>query len=336
MSKIVCFGEALIDMHAEPLPAVSQPRHFVQYAGGAPANVAVAIAKLGGHVWFAGMLGKDMFGDFLYESLHQLGVMTDAIVRTNQAKTALAFVALDIDGERHFSFYRPPAADLLFRPKHFHARCFVDAAAFYLCSNSLTDKGIATSAHKGIQFAREAGATIVMDMNFRPNLWPQKTDPLPILWETLEQADLVKLSREELNYLAQYYGGGKPGINKVRQRLLEKNTQLLIITDGPNPVDWYTRYESGQLSANFPVQVCDTTGAGDAFVGGLLFYIDFINGLGAAHFAMFCEDNEKITKAIRFATLGGALAVTRKGSFTAMPSRTEVEQFARKILTLAS
>ncbi|WP_241240392.1 PfkB family carbohydrate kinase, partial [Xanthomonas vesicatoria] len=128
-----------------------QARTFAQYAGGAPANVAVAVARLGGAAHFVGMLGRDMFGDFLLQSLQQSGVATDGIVRTDQAKTALAFVALDDAGERSFSFYRPPAADLLFRPEHFAADGFTQAAVLHVCSNSMTEPEIAQCTLDGMR-----------------------------------------------------------------------------------------------------------------------------------------------------------------------------------------
>ncbi|MGL4693606.1 MAG: PfkB family carbohydrate kinase, partial [Stenotrophomonas maltophilia] len=134
MSKIVCFGEILIDLLAQPPATPDTPRASLQYAGGAPANVAVAAARLGADTHFAGMLGQDMFGDFLAESLASAGVATDCIVRTDAAKTALAFVALDASGERSFSFYHPPAADLLFRSAHFHPNCFEGTRSFHVCS----------------------------------------------------------------------------------------------------------------------------------------------------------------------------------------------------------
>jgi fructokinase len=117
--KIVCFGEALIDFLARPGATQSEPRAFLQFAGGAPANVAVAAARLGARSAFVGMLGTDMFGDFLQSSLADAGVDTSGIVRTDAARTALAFVQLAADGERSFTFYRPPSADLLFRDGHF-------------------------------------------------------------------------------------------------------------------------------------------------------------------------------------------------------------------------
>jgi len=328
--KIVCFGEALIDMLAQPWPDNQATQAFVPYAGGAPANVAVAIAKLGGEAWFAGMLGADMFGDFLYHSFQQAGVNTQTIMRTDEAKTALAFVALDDKGERSFSFYRPPAADLLFRQDHFHENCFNNTGAFHVCSNSLTEEGIRSAVLHGMQRARDNGVLVIMDMNLRLNLWPKGANPLPFIWQALSLADLVKLSREELDYLAQAYGSGEAGAEKVRQRLLENKTKLLIITDGANPIHWYTPDQ--QLTGvvtGFSVKAQDTTGAGDAFVGGLLFRIGQLSGLGS-RFSLFCKNGTSITDAVKFGAATGALAVTRKGSFAAMPSRAEVEQLLQE------
>ncbi|WP_234883032.1 PfkB family carbohydrate kinase, partial [Xanthomonas perforans] len=200
--QVVCFGEALIDMLALPQDGPDQARTFAQYAGGAPANVAVAVARLGGAAHFVGMLGRDMFGDFLLQSLQQSGVATDGIVRTDQAKTALAFVALDDAGERSFSFYRPPAADLLFRPEHFAEDGFTQAAVLHVCSNSMTEPEIAQCTLDGMRRARADGAIVSLDLNLRPMLWPQDVDPAALLWEALALADVVKLSREELEYLA--------------------------------------------------------------------------------------------------------------------------------------
>jgi len=327
--KIVCFGEALIDMLAQPWPHDEEATQaFVPYAGGAPANVAVAVAKLGGEAWFAGMLGADMFGDFLYQSFQQMGINTQAIVRTDEAKTALAFVALDARGERSFSFYRPPAADLLFRQDHFHDNCFNDIGAFHVCSNSLTEKNICDTTLYGMQRAAYSGAVVAMDMNLRLNLWPKNTNPLPLIWDALSLAYLVKLSQEELDYLAAPYGGGEKGINNVRQRLLENKTKLLVITDGAHPIQWYTQKMQGKVSG-FSVHACDTTAAGDAFVGGLLFCIGQLSGLSKG-FSAFCQNRLLIEQAVQFAAATGALAVTRKGSFAAMPSQAEVQTLLKE------
>jgi len=324
MSKIVCFGEALIDLLAQPPATVDTPRAFLQYAGGAPANVAVAAARLGADTHFAGMLGEDMFGDFLMESLASADVATDCIVRTGEAKTALAFVALDAAGERSFSFYRPPAADLLFRTEHFQANCFADTGSFHVCSNSLTEATIAETTFNGMLRARAAGAVISMDLNLRPALWPAGVDPAPRLWEALANADLIKLAREELEYLARPFGGGASGESAVLQRLFEGHAQWIIVTDGAATIQWFTRRAAGQVES-FRVQARDTTAAGDAFVGGLLFRMGELEGDGRG-FAEFCRRPEAIEEAIRFGAATGALAVTREGAFAAMPSLAEVHQ----------
>jgi len=331
MGKIVCFGEILIDLLAQPPASPETPRAFLQYAGGAPANVAVAAAKLGASSHFAGMVGRDMFGDFLVESLVEAGVQTDCIVRTDAAKTALAFVALDAHGERSFSFYRPPAADLLFRSEHFAASTFDRTACFHACSNSLTEPAIAEATFAGMDRARAAGAVVSLDLNLRPALWPAGVDPTPWLWQALERADLIKLSREELDYLAQPLGAD--GDAQVLKRLLAAQARWVIVTDGAGALRWYTRDQQGEVPS-FRVQAVDTTAAGDAFVGGVLFGLTQ-RGCAGSGFAAFCADAEAITATLRFAAAVGALAVTRKGAFAAMPSLQDVQQLLQQQEALA-
>ena len=326
MGKIVCFGEILIDLLAQPPASADTPRAFLQYAGGAPANVAVAAARLGASSHFAGMLGRDMFGDFLLESLQQAGVETDCIARTDAAKTALAFVALDAHGERSFSFYRPPAADLLFRAEHYLPACFDGTACFHVCSNSLTEADIATATFVGMERARAAGAVVSLDLNLRPALWPADVDPSPRLWQALERADLIKLSREELDYLAAPLGAD--GDAQVLRRLLAAQARWVIVTDGAGTLRWYTRHGAGEVPS-FRVQAVDTTAAGDAFVGGVLVGLVERGGAGAG-FAAFCEQPEAINSTLRFGAAVGALAVTRKGAFAAMPSLDEVQQLLQQ------
>ncbi|KRA42474.1 carbohydrate kinase [Pseudoxanthomonas sp. Root630] len=316
--KIVCFGEALIDMLAQPPASADAPRSFLQYAGGAPANVAVAAARLGADTHFAGMLGEDMFGDFLFDSLASAGVATDCIVRTSEAKTALAFVALDEHGERSFSFYRPPAADLLFRAAHFTPACFEGTRVFHVCSNSLTEAGVAEATYEGMRRARAGGAIVSMDLNLRPALWPQGEDPSPRLWQALAEADLVKLSREELEYLARPLGGEKAAM----ERLWQHHAKILVVTDGDKPITWHTPSAQGTVDT-FRVTALDTTAAGDAFVGGLLFHLSKAD-MDRESFARFISRPDDVAAAIRFAAAVGALAVTRKGAFAAMPSVDEV------------
>ena len=312
MKQVVCFGEALIDMLAEPGGS------YKPYAGGAPANVAVALAKLGMGSAFVGMLAKDAFGDFLLRSLEAAGVSTDQVARTTEANTALALVSLDAQGERRFSFYRPPAADLLFRPEHFKPGSFQGAVAFHCCSNSLTEAAIAEATLEGVRLARAAGALVSFDMNYRPGLWPTHADARPRIWQVLREADVVKLSASELAYLAEPLKGEAAVFAKIWQG----RTQWLLVTDGPGLIRHLTRDVEDSFTP-YKVQSINTTGAGDAFVAGVLASLVVTRAEGLA---AFLADTEQVDGALRFAAACGALAVTRHGAFEAMPTRAEVEE----------
>lgn len=324
MSSILCFGEALIDFHAQPQGGAGQPPAFVPFAGGAPANVAVAAARLGGHARFAGMLARDMFGDFLLKSLTELGVGTDDIARTDEARTALAFVAHDDKGDRSFSFYRPPAADLLFRPEHFRQEAFDHLSVFHVCSNSLTEADIAATTVEGMRRARTAGALVSFDMNLRPALWPKDEAPLPRLWETLGEADVIKLSAEEFAFI--HAGAGSD--DAVLDRLWKGKARLLLVTDGAEPMRWFSRAGRGTVEG-YRVDAVDTTAAGDAFVGGLLARLA-AEGVTPERFDALIEDETRLVDLIRFAAACGAITATRKGSFTAIPDQAEVKAFMEK------
>lgn len=323
MSSILCFGEALIDFHAQPQGGAGQPPAFVPFAGGAPANVAVAAARLGARARFAGMLARDMFGDFLLKSLTDLDVDTADVARTDEAPTALAFVAHDAKGDRSFSFYRPPAADLLFRPAHFRANAFDGLAVFHVCSNSLTEKDIAATTVEGMRRARAAGALVSFDMNLRPALWPKGEEQLPRLWQTLSEADVIKLSAEEF---AAVHDGGND--ETVLDRLWRGHARLLLVTDGAEPMRWFTRTARGVIQG-YKVDAVDTTAAGDAFVGGLLARLAD-EGVKPANLDALLADEARLVALIRYAAACGAITATRKGSFTAIPDQAEVKAFMEK------
>ena len=317
--SILCFGEALIDMHGEGNDGHGFARHFVPFAGGAPANVAVAVAKLGSHARFAGMLGMDRFGDFLLHSLQQAGVDTADVTRTGEANTALAFVTLDGRGERSFSFYRPPSADLLFRAEHFRAETFDNTAIFHICSNSLTDPELAAATLEGMQRARRAGALVSFDLNLRPALWPQGSEPRAQAWPALHLADVVKLIAEEFDWLA------IDGEQALLDSLWSGHTRLLVVTDGAHPLRWYHPDADGELPC-YNVPMVDSTGAGDAFVGGLLQQLVH-QAVTPNNLDGWIGTLPRLHAALRYASACGAVAVTRHGSFAAMPNTDEVEHF---------
>ena len=318
MAKVVCFGEALIDFLAEA------PQHYLRYAGGAPANVAVAAARLGTPAAFVGMLSRDAFGDFLLESLAAAGVSTACVERTSEANTALAFVSLDADGERRFTFYRPPAADLLFRPEHFKPECFTDTAVFHVCSNSLTEADIAATTLEGVRRARAAGALVSFDLNWRPSLWAAGVDPRPRIWSLLREAEIVKVCASELAFLAEPLGSD----DAAYAGIWGGRCQWLLVTDGAEPLIHLTHTSRGELST-FEVHAVNTTGAGDAFMGGLLSAL-VRERVDPQNLSGFLADGERVRSALRYAAACGALAVTHHGAFEAMPSKAQVEAFLRE------
>ncbi len=318
MNTVYCFGEALIDFHGTP--SGSAPA-FTAHAGGAPANVSVAIARLGGRATFAGMFGQDMFGDLLLRELADAGVDISRTRRTEDANTALAFVSHAASGERNFSFYRPPSADLLFRDSDFDPDIFVAGTIFHAGSCSMTEAAAADTTLRGMRRARAAGALVSFDMNLRPALWPRGENPAPTIWQALALADFVKLSAEELAFLA----GDADGEDAALERLWHGGTRLLVVTDGERTLRWFAPNLRGGR-CTFPVRAVDTTGAGDAFVGGCL-YRFAEDAIGPAALPGLAADPARLDPLLRFAAACGALAVTRAGSFAAMPTRGEVDAF---------
>ncbi|MEO7068045.1 MAG: carbohydrate kinase [Rhodanobacter sp.] len=316
---ILCFGEALIDLHADGSDARGFPARFVPFAGGAPANVAVAVARVGGAARFAGMLGTDPFGDFLLDSLQHAGVNTVDVARTSDANTALAFVTLEANGERSFSFYRGPSADLLFRPEHFRAETFNDVAVFHVCSNSMTDSALAATTREGMQRAHEAGALVSFDINLRPALWHPDIDPRPSLWLALQLADVVKVSAEEFQWLAL---DDEPA---TLDRLWRGRTRLVVVTDGAQTMRWFHPNAEGELPC-YPVTAIDSTAAGDAFVGGLLYQLAQLDA-APDRLDQLVTELPRLHAMLRFAAACGALTVTRQGSFSALPHADEVRAF---------
>lgn len=309
-TKVMAFGEALIDFLSNGVTGLDGLESFTKFPGGAPANVAVAVARLGGNSHFAGQVGDDAFGHFLKASLDSYGVQTGSMLMTKEAKTALAFVSLDSTGERSFEFYRNPSADMLFTRDDFKAEWFQEASGvFHTCSNTLTDANITAATMAGIEFAKAANWIVSIDVNLRINLWPDHVVDKERVIAWMHQGDVIKASLEELEVLA-----ADPFA--LIDELLAHNVSLFVLTDGGNPVRYYTRDGKGSVAAP-KVDVKDTTAAGDAFVGGLLYQLAERGGDRAALQAF---SQEELETCIRFAVACGADAVTKVGAYPSLPS----------------
>ncbi|MCI0511298.1 fructokinase [Chromohalobacter marismortui] len=320
MTPLIAFGEALVDMLSNRLDGAADdlPETFTPYAGGAPANVAVACARLGLPSRFLGMVGDDRFGDFLVEELARHGVSVENICRTREARTALAFVSRDAHGERRFDFYRPPAADLLYRLEHLPTGVFAEPAILHLCSNSLTDEAIAETTLSIADIARRGGTLISVDANLRTNLWPDNRVDIGRVTALLDHAHLLKLSRDELELLR-----GDHDVDSWLQWRLAAGVRMIVITDGAAPV---IVHRLGKVIDVIPpdVTAVDTTAGGDAFVGGLLAQLAE-HDVNAATLGDWCQDEARLRHAVELACRCGAFAVTRPGAYSALPTRDDLD-----------
>lgn len=310
---VVCFGEALIDFISQSQlqsDGLNIPQ-FAQYPGGAPANAAVAVAKLGGKARFAGQVGQDTFGYFLQQALQRYAVCTEHLALHPTAKTALAFVSHDRHGERSFSFYREQSADLLYSSAQIRPALFSEASLLHFCSNTLVEPGIANVTAELLQQARNNGLWLSFDVNLRHNLWPAGHADKDVVRGFVSKAQLLKFSHDELAYLSD-----TP--EQYIQQLLAAETHLLVITHDDKPVRYFSRYTHGSLAVP-SVQAVDTTAGGDAFIGGLLYQLSLQSELAA-----FCRNTATVEAALAFAARCGAHAVTRLGAFPALPVLADV------------
>ncbi len=310
---VVTCGELLIDFVAlEVGVSLVEAHAFEKAAGGAPANVAVGLARLGRSVGFLGQVGADDFGEFLAATLEKDGVVVSGLHRCAEARTALAFVSLKADGERDFMFYRHPSADMLWRASDRDCALAASARVFHYGSISLISEPSRSSTLGAADAASAAGALISYDPNLRLPLWPSVDAARAGLLVGLARANIVKMSHEELTFLS-----GQDDVELGARRLWHEDLRLLTITSGMQGCTWFTAHDSGSIES-FPVTSVDTTGAGDAFVAGVL------TGLLEADFRF---DPDALKPVMRLANAAGAITVTRRGAIPALPTRVEVDAF---------
>jgi fructokinase len=313
---VVCLGELLIDFVPEQNgQALSDVPAFRRAAGGAPANVAAAVAKLGGRSRFIGKIGRDPFGQYLRETLEQVGVEA-ALVETDEARTCLAFVSLREDGERDFLFYRNPSADMLLRTEELRPEWLADAAVYHFGSVSLISEPCRTATLDAARMAADKGVLVSYDPNVRLPLWPSAEQAKSEILAQMPLADIVKVSEEEIEFLL-----GRDVLSGARE-LLAMGPKAIVVTLGPAGCRVITRKSDQQVSG-IRVDAVDTTGAGDGFVGGMLFQLAAL-GIGAKEIETAFENAELLTKVFGFANRVGAITTTRRGAIPALPTMEEV------------
>lgn len=315
--KLCAIGEALIDfIPQEKGQRLKDVTHFKRVVGGAPANVAGAVAKLGGTSKFITQLGKDAFGDHIIECFQRCHIDTSDILRTDTADTALAFVSLAADGNRDFLFYRRNCADLMMDAKDIKDDALKDCGILHFCSVSLVEAPMKYAHKKLLEQAITQDVLISFDPNLRLSLWNDEMALKKTIQEFLPYADILKISDEELAFITGY-----DTIEEALPALFQERVKMVIYTMGKDGAQVYMKNMCVNAQG-YQVDVKDTTGAGDSFIGAFLFklledQIDDISKLS----------NDALVEYLSFANAYAAYTTTQIGALDAFANRSEIEAF---------
>ncbi len=313
MFDVVAIGELLIDF-APGGTTADGTALFERNPGGAPGNVLAILAKLGKKTALISKVGHDQFGEFLISTMKHIGIETRGILTTKEANTTLAFVHLDSNGDRSFSFYRKPGADMLLREKEVDPSLVCETGIFHFGTVSMTCEPSRGATLHAVKIAREKGILISFDPNLRPPLWSDLNEAKQIIETGLKYADILKVSEEELEFIT--------GLNELEagsQYILEKfGIKMILVTLGAKGCFYRAETQTGSLPT-YNVKTVDTTGAGDAFLGAFLYKVieskKALKDLGKA----------EVEQMIDFANAAGSIATTKKGAIPAMPTIEEIE-----------
>ena len=316
MPKALCIGELLIDfVSTTPDVTLAAAPGFVKAPGGAPANVAVGLAKLGIDAGFIGKVGADAFGDFLRETLAQNRVNTDSLIADATARTTLAFVATRSDGMKDITFYRHPGADIQLSPDELDTDAIQSAALFHYGSVSLSHSPSREATLEAIKAAKTGGALLSYDANLRLMLWDDADDAKRWIWEVMPYADVVKISEEEWEFIM-----GDVSFATGAKRILEQQGASLVVITLGEKGGYYTNGSAEGAVDGFAAKVVDTLGAGDAFVAAMLSQL-------LQHENLHSLDTSQLNAIMRYANAAGALATQKVGVIPALPTAAEIEAF---------
>ena len=312
MIDVVALGELLIDFACISSDAEGYPT-MAAHPGGAPANFLAALAKFGATTALLGKVGTDAFGKLLTATLKKAGIETRGLVAADDVFTTLAFVTLDESGDREFSFSRKPGADTCLRFDELDLRLIDEAKVFHFGTLSLTDEPARSATRQDVVYARSRGKLITYDPNLRKPLWRDlETAKEQLIWG-LTQADVVKISDEEVEFL---FGlGAKEGAAYILNNF---GVKLVFVTCGAEGCFFKNTGAEGHVPSLSGIRVIDTTGAGDIFGGSALWKL---LQLGKAP-----EDltGAELRDIVAFACTSAGLSTTRSGGISSVPEYSEV------------
>ncbi len=323
MADVVCMGELLIDfVSTKSNISLAHSPGFVKAPGGAPANVAVALQKLGLPSRFVGKVGDDSFGVFLRETLQNEGVDTSCLFVDKDARTTIVFVAVWDDGRKDLCFYRNPGADMMLTEAEITDAIFDDARCFHYGSITFIDEPSASAQRKALQIAKGKNLMVTYDPNYRPTLWQSVDRAKEVIQDSFKYCHLAKISEEEWEVAT-----GHNDMDSGVKAILDKGVELLAISLGENG----SIATNGDYMIKLPapkVKVAETIGAGDGFMAAMITKLlpEFEKSGSLAK-----VDRQIVEDALKFANAVGALTCTKMGAIPSLPNKAQVEEFLRVV-----
>lgn len=308
---VTALGELLVDFTENGISAQGNTL-LEANPGGAPCNVLAMLKNLGKKTAFIGKIGNDALGKMLKKTVEDQGICIDNLVEDEEIHTTLAFVHSDKDGDRSFSFYRNPGADLMQQWEEINVDFLVNTKIFHFGTLSMTEEEIKNVTKKAVQKAKENGVLISFDPNFRPPLWKDMEDARQQMWYGIGQCDILKISDDEILFLT-----GTKDIDEGIARIREKShAKLICATMGKNGSKVYYKGKTVFGRPFLRKDTIETTGAGDTFMACVLNTV-LEKGLEQL-------TQESLTEMLLFANAASSIITTRKGALKVMPQRQEI------------
>ena len=306
----VALGELLIDFTENGLSSQNN-RMFEANPGGAPCNVLAMLKRFGKETAFIGKIGQDMFGELLRETLEELGIDTQGLCVDYNVNTTLAFVHTKADGDRDFSFYRNPGADMMLTESDLNRDLLSNCKLFHFGTLSMTHEECRKATKTAVKIAKNAGAIISFDPNIREPLWENMEDAKAQTEYGISQCDILKISDNEIQWFTSI-----PDYEKAARYLHDKyNIPLILVSLGAEGSIAYVNNECIQMPAYHMKTTIEKTGAGDTFMGCVINYV-LDHGLNLSR--------KQVCEMLQTANAAAALITTKKGALRVMPEKEEI------------
>ena len=311
---VAALGELLIDFTENGVSTQDNPI-FEANPGGAPCNVLAMLQKLGHKTAFLGKVGDDIFGKRLQSVVNEAGIDTTGLRVDAAARTTLAFVETKADGDRDFSFYRNPGADMMLREEELAEDIIRDTRIFHFGTLSMTDEPVRTTTKRAVELAKKSGALLSFDPNIREPLWKSMEDAKEQTAYGLKMCDILKISDNEIQWFT-----GEMDFDRGVARLKEMyDIPLILLSMGSDGSRAYYKDMVVEQPAFLQQDTIETTGAGDTFGACCIHYI-LVHGLENLSQEALCE-------MLRFANAAASIITTRRGALRVMPEAEEVQQY---------